>query len=97
MSISDKIKAINNKIEQNKVQYDLDRQLLRFLLYHQEMLVNFDRQIFFTKKDCLKSCLWAKNWKQKQTDIAKKQNQKLDNTYEFYKIIKKEKVTFKKK
>ena len=26
MSISEKIKAINNKIEQNKGQYDLDRQ-----------------------------------------------------------------------
>ena len=27
MSISEKIKAINNKIEQNKTQYDLDRQI----------------------------------------------------------------------
>ena len=26
MSISEKIKAINNKMEQNKAQYDLDRQ-----------------------------------------------------------------------
>ena len=26
MSISEKIKAINNKIEQNKAQFDLDRQ-----------------------------------------------------------------------
>ena len=26
MSISDKIKAIDNKIEQNKAQYNLDRQ-----------------------------------------------------------------------
>ena len=26
MSISEKIKAINNKIKQNKPQYDLDRQ-----------------------------------------------------------------------
>ena len=26
MSIIEKIKAINNKIEQNKAQYDLDRQ-----------------------------------------------------------------------
>ena len=31
-----------------------------------------------------------------QSDIAKKQNKKLDNTYEFDKIIKKEKPTFKK-
>ena len=41
MSISEKIKAINNKIEQNKAQYNLDK-LLRFLLHHQEMLVNMD-------------------------------------------------------
>ena len=26
MSVSEKIKAINNKIDQNKPQYDLDRQ-----------------------------------------------------------------------
>ena len=31
-----------------------------------------------------------------QTDIAKKQYQKLDNTFEFDKIIKKEGPTFKK-
>ena len=40
-SISEKIKAINNKIEQNKAQYNFDK-LLRFLLYHQEMLVNMN-------------------------------------------------------
>ena len=42
ISISKKIKAINNKIEQNKAQYSLDRDLLRFLLDHQEMLVNMN-------------------------------------------------------
>ena len=31
-----------------------------------------------------------------QTDIAKKQYQKLDDTYEFDKVIKKEKTIFKK-
>ena len=31
MSISKKIKAINNKIEQNKAQYDLDRQTSKVL------------------------------------------------------------------
>ena len=29
MSISEKIKEINNKIEQNKAQYDLDRQITK--------------------------------------------------------------------
>ena len=33
MRISEKIKTINNKIEQNKARYDLDK-LLRFQLYH---------------------------------------------------------------
>ena len=31
MSISEKIKTIDKKIEQNKAQYNLDRQLLRLL------------------------------------------------------------------
>ena len=29
MSISEKIKAINNKVEQSKAQYDLDRQTVK--------------------------------------------------------------------
>ena len=41
MSITEKIKVINNKIEQNKAQYDLDK-LPKFLLYHPEMLVNMN-------------------------------------------------------
>ena len=41
MSISEKIKAINNKIKQNKDQYNLDKKLLRFMIYHQETLVKF--------------------------------------------------------
>ena len=40
MTVSEKIKAIHNKIEKNKAQYNLDRKLLGFLLYRQEMLVN---------------------------------------------------------
>ena len=39
MSVSEKIKGINNKIEQNKGQID---KLLIFQLYHQEMLVNMN-------------------------------------------------------
>ena len=38
MSISEKIKAISNRIEQNKSQYNLDRQTTK--LHHQEMLVS---------------------------------------------------------
>ena len=42
MSISEKIKVIYNKVEQNKAQYNLDDKLLRFQLYHQEMLVDMN-------------------------------------------------------
>ena len=41
MSISEKIKVINDKIKQNKAQYDLDK-LLRFLLFYQKILVNIN-------------------------------------------------------
>ena len=37
-SISEKIKIINNKVEQNQAQNNLDDKLLRLQLYHQEML-----------------------------------------------------------
>ena len=42
MGISEKIKAIDNKVEQNKVQYNLDTQTAKFLLYHQQTLVNIN-------------------------------------------------------
>ena len=42
MSISDKIKAIKNKIQQRKAQYNLDRQTAKILFYQQEMLVNMN-------------------------------------------------------
>ena len=37
-SISEKIKVINNKVEQNQAQYNLEDKLLRLQLYHQKML-----------------------------------------------------------
>ena len=40
MTISKKIKTIENKIKQNKAQYDLDRPIPRLPLYHQGMLIN---------------------------------------------------------
>ena len=46
MSINEKIKAINKKIEQNSALFDLDRQT--FLLYHEEMLVIMN----YLKKTC---------------------------------------------
>ena len=61
MFVNEKIKTFDNKIEQNQAQYDLDRQTLRFLLYHQEALVNINfRQI---KKFYQKKLLQSKNLK----------------------------------
>ena len=40
VTVSKKNKTINKKFDQNKAQYYLDRELLRFRLYSQEMLIN---------------------------------------------------------
>ena len=42
MHISEKIKAINNKTEQNKAKYDLDLQTARISTLYRETLVNMD-------------------------------------------------------
>ena len=42
MHVSEKIKAINNKNKQSKAQYNLDGHMVRFLLDHQELLVNMN-------------------------------------------------------
>ena len=49
LTVSEKMKTIDNKIEQNKAQYDLERQTSKILIYHQENLVN----IFSTGKNVL--------------------------------------------
>ena len=50
MNISDKIKAINNKIEQNKAQYDLDRQTAKNSALSSG---NVSKYEFLTDKDVL--------------------------------------------
>ena len=42
MHISEKIKAINNKTEQNKAKYDLDLQTARISTLYHETLVNMN-------------------------------------------------------
>ena len=42
MAVSGKIKTIDNKIEQNKAQYDLDRQTTKTLALKHEMLINMN-------------------------------------------------------
>ena len=107
MSISEKIKTINNKIKPNKAQYDLDRQTAKISALSSG---NVSKYEFLTgkdvlpKKDLLEKAATMKRFEysplgkelKAQTDIAKKKYQKLEDTYEFDKIIKKEKPTFKK-
>ena len=50
MSISQKIKAVNNKIEQNKAQYDLDRQTAKVSAF---LSRNVSKYEFLTGKDVL--------------------------------------------
>ena len=50
ISISEKIQAINNKVEQNKVQYDLDRQTAKIFALSS---VNVSKYEFLTVKDAL--------------------------------------------
>ena len=51
MSISEKIKIINNKIEQNKAQYNLDRQTAKISALSSE---NVSKYEFLTGKDVLR-------------------------------------------
>ena len=50
MSISEKIKAIDSKIEQNKAQYNLDRQTDKISVLSSE---NVSKYEFLTSKDIL--------------------------------------------
>ena len=50
MSISEKIKRINNKIEQNKAQYNLNRQTAKILALLSE---NIGKYEFLTSKDTI--------------------------------------------
>ena len=97
------IKTINNKIGQNKVQYNLDRQTAKISALSSG---NVSRYEFLTgknvlpEKDLLEKAATMKRFEysplgkklKAQTDNAKKEYQKLDDTYEFDKIIKKRKT-----
>ena len=102
MTITEKIKTIDKKIKQNIAQYDLDRQTAKVLALSSGNVTKYE---FLTSKDVLaEKYLLQKAATVKrleyspldkelkaQTDIAKKQYQKLDNTYEFDRIQKKQK------
>ena len=84
----EKIKIVDNKIQQSKDPYDLDRQttnisaLLSGNVGEYEFLTGED---VLPEKGLLEKVAAIKNWK-KQTDIAEKQYQGLDMVYEFDKM-----------
>ena len=107
MSISEKVKAINNKIEQNKAQCVLDKQTGKISalstgnVRKYEFLTGKDvlpRKELLEKADTTKGFEYSPLGKElkAQTNIAKKQYQNLDNTYKFDEIIKKGKPKFRK-
>ena len=93
MSISEKIKAINQKIQQNKTQYSLDRQTDKIFDLSSG---NVSKYEFLTGKDFLpEKCLLEKAATLKKyeysplgkeikgkTSAAEKQYQKLDKVFE---------------
>ena len=108
MSISDKIKAIDNKIEQNKDQFNLDQQTAKILALS---LGNISKYGFLVGKDVLSEkdllekaaelkrfeySLLGKQLKSQTETLPKKHYQRLANTDELDKTIKKEKPTLKK-
>ena len=84
----EKIKIVDNKIQQSKDPYDLDRQttnisaLLSGNVGEYEFLTGED---VLPEKGLLEKVAAIKNWK-KQTDISEKQYQGLDRVYEFDKM-----------
>ena len=102
-----KLKQSIKKIEQNKAQYNLDRQTAKISALSTG---NVGKYEFLTgkgvlpEKDFLEKAAAMKIFEylpldkelKSQTDIAKKQRQKLIDTCEFDKVIKREKPTFKK-
>ena len=91
MSVSKKIKAINNEIEQSKARYDLDKQTAKTSVLSS---INASKYEFLKgkyvlpEKDFLENAANMKVFEHSpldkelkaQTDISKKQYQKLDNT-----------------
>ena len=87
MSISEKIKTIDNKIEQIKAQYKLDRQIGKISALSSGNV---------SKYEFLKTYSPLGKELKPQTDIAKKQYKKLDDTLKLDKRIKKEKPALEK-
>ena len=93
MSVSAKIKRVDNKMEQNKDQYYLDRQTAKTFALSSENVSKYDfltSEGVFPEKDLLEKAAALKRFEyspldkelKKQTNVAEKQYQKLDNAFE---------------
>ena len=74
MTINEKVKAINNKIEQNKAQFDLDRQTAKISALSSGNVGKYkcltDKDVLFEKRPVTKSCCNQKtNVIKKQTEV----------------------------
>ena len=102
MRISKKIKAINNKTKQNRAQYDLSRQTTKIFALSSGNVGKYDFltcKYISTDKNVLEKTAAKKKFEylllnkelKAQTDISIKQYQKLENMFEFDKLIKNKK------
>ena len=92
MNSSEKIKTINNKIEQNKTPYNLDKQTANISALSSANISEYE---FLTGKDLLpeiellEKAIALKNWEfsllgkelKKQTSVAEKQYLGFDNVF----------------
>ena len=106
MGICENIKANNNKTEQSKAQYDLDRQVTKISALSSRNVSKYEflaGKDILPVKELLEKAVTIKRFEylplgkelKAQIDIAKKQCQKLNNTYGFDKIIEKRKTNLK--
>ena len=93
MSISEEIKTINNKIAQNKAQYNLDRQTAKISALSSRNVSKYEvltGKDVLPEKDLLGKAAANKRFEysplgkelRKQTSVAEKKYQKLGNAFE---------------
>ena len=98
MAVSEKIKTINNKIEQNKTLYDLDRQTAKISALSSENVSRYQLltgKDLLPKKDLIEKAATMKRFEYPslgreltaQTDISNKQYQALDKIHELDETI----------
>ena len=103
MSISEKIKRIDNKTKQNKAKFSLDRQTAKISTLSSGNVSKYEflpGKDVLPQKELLERAATMKRFEylpsgkelKAQTDITKKQYQKLDNIFGFEKIVKKERA-----